>query len=56
MAKRERTTLERGVGYIIYYYDGVYFLDTYRKRAEGFETLKGARESAYYKGLRETKE
>ena len=51
-----RKTVERGFGYHIYYYEGLYFLDLYKNKADGFETLQGARESAYYQGVRESKD
>jgi len=53
---KKRQTVERGFGYHIYYYEGTYFVDTYRCFAQGFATLQGAREHAYYMGYRESKE
>ena len=52
---KRRETVERGIGYKIYYLDGMFFVDYFREKADGFETLQGARESVYYAGLRETK-
>lgn len=52
---KRRQTIERGAGYAIYYFDGLFFVDYFKGKADGFETLQGARESVYYAGLRETK-
>lgn len=54
--KKQRQTVESGIGYKIYYYDGLFFVDFYRTKSDGFETLQGAIECVYYAGLRETKE
>ena len=52
---KRREPVERGIGYVIYYFDGLFFVDFFRGKSDGFETLQGARESVYYAGLRETK-
>ena len=52
---KRRETVERGIGYAIYFFDGLFFVDFFNGKANGFDTLQGARESVYYAGLRETK-
>ena len=52
---KKRETVERGIGYEIYFFEGLFFVDYFREESCGFDTLQGARESVYYAGLRETK-
>ena len=53
----KRKTIESGIGYKIYYYKGLYFLETAddKHKANGFDTFEAACESAYYKGYRNSK-
>lgn len=53
--KEKRKIVERGIGYTIYFCEGLFFVDFYRNKCDGFETLAGARESVYYRELREEK-
>ena len=46
--KRTEITIEHGVNYRIYLSDGMYFVDYYTGKCDGFNTLDGARESVYY--------
>lgn len=53
----KRTVVESGFGYKIYHYMNVFFVEVIGKdRCEGFSTIQGAREHAYYMGFRETKD
>ena len=52
---RKAETVERGYGYRIYFSDGIYFLDLYQPKTNGYSTLAGAKEAAYYAGVRDTK-
>lgn len=52
MKRRERKVLEKGIGYMIYLKDGIYFLEIDRKFAIGFDKFESACESAKYQGLR----
>ena len=45
---RTEITIERGVNYRIYLSGGVYFVDYFGVKCDGFSTLEGARESVYY--------
>ena len=45
---RTEITIERGVNYRIYLSGGMYFVDYYTGKCDGFNTLDGARESVYY--------
>ena len=45
---RTEITIERGVNYRIYFSNGVYFVDYFKNKCDGFDTLEGARESVYY--------
>ena len=50
-------TVESGFGYRIYYSKPLFFVEIIGKDiAEGFRTLQGAREHAYYQGYRERKD
>lgn len=49
-------TIESGYGYRIFFLGKLYFVDFYRGKCDGYETLAGARECVYYAGLRETKD
>lgn len=52
-----RSTVESGFGYCIYLHRGVYYVEIIGKDiAEGFKTLQGAREHAYYQGYRDRKD
>ena len=55
MARKEET-VERGYGYRIYFSEGIYFLDLYQNKTNGYDTLAGAKEAAYYAGVRDTKD
>ena len=55
MARKEET-VERGYGYRIYFSEGIYFLDLHQTKTNGYSTLAGAKEAAYYAGVRDTKE
>jgi hypothetical protein len=55
MARKEET-VERGYGYRIYFSEGIYFLDLHKNKIDGYDTLAGAKEAAYYAGVRDTKE
>lgn len=54
---KRRKTIEAGLGYKIYYYNGLYFLETSsdNTKANGFDTFESACESAYYQGYRNSK-
>lgn len=57
--KQKIEIIERGERYKIYKKNNLYFVDVYRvskKFNEGFTTLQGAIEHAYYQGRREDKE
>ena len=56
MRRKGERLIESAIGYEIYYYKGLYFLDTYSGVCHGYETLAGACESAYYAGKRDRKE
>ena len=45
---RTRLTIESGDNYRIYLFEGVYFVDYFKNKCDGFDTLDGARESVYY--------
>ena len=45
---RTEITIERAVNYRIYLSDGIYFVDYFNNKCDGFKTLEGARESVYY--------
>ena len=49
-AKMTRTeiTIERGVNYRIYLSGGIYFVDYFGIKCDGFSTIEGARGSVYY--------
>ena len=53
----KRKTIETGLGYKIYLYKGMYFLETAsdKDKANGFDTFEAACESAYYQGFRNSK-
>ena len=46
--KRERHIIESTYLYELYYFAGMYYVDFYNGKADGFETEAGARESIYY--------
>ena len=46
--KRERVTVEHGYNYRIYFYDGLYFVDYFGVKTDGYTTLKAAQEIVYY--------
>lgn len=46
--KRERHIIESNYLYELYYFAGMYFVDFYGEKADGFETEAAARESIYY--------
>ena len=53
----ERKTVEQDFGYRIYDYKGSFYVETVSgKFAQGFDTLQGAREHAYYMGYRKSKD
>lgn len=52
---KARQTIERGVGYKIYFYKDIFFVDFGKNKSDGYDSLDSAREAVYYKGLRETK-
>ena len=45
---RTRLTIENGDNYRIYLFEGVYFVDYFNSKCDGFDTLDVARESVYY--------
>lgn len=57
MKKSKIEIIERGEGYKIYFQHGLYFVEIRSRKLfdEGFTTLQGAIEHAYYQGLRESK-
>ena len=55
MKEAKEVIVERGLRYKIYKSRGLYFLDIHKPIIHSYETLAGARESAYYQGYRETK-
>lgn len=48
MKRETRKTIEKNYLYHLYYFEGMYFVDYYGNRAEGYETEAGAREAIYY--------
>ena len=55
MRNTKEITIERTPAYRIYKSGRLYYLDTHKPIIPGFDTLAGARESAYYQELRPTK-
>lgn len=53
--KHKRKIIESGFGYAIYFHDGLYFVDFYRPKCDGYTSLEGAKECVYYAGLRNSK-
>ena len=47
----ERKTIKQGIGFKVYKYEGLIFVDTYGPFACGFDTMQGAAEHLYYAGL-----
>lgn len=53
----QRKTIEQGIGYKIYFYCGTFFVSVIGKDiCQGFSTIQGAREHAYYMGFRDSKD
>lgn len=48
--------IERKPGYRIYYGDGRYFVDTYKRVSCSYDSIEGALEAVYYAELRENTE
>lgn len=53
---KKKETVERGIGYEIYYSGGRFWVEMYRPITHSYETLVGAKEAVYYAGLRDTKD
>lgn len=53
----KRKTIESGFGYRIYFYRDTFFVEIIGKdKCDGFSTIQGAREHAYYMGFRDSKD
>lgn len=48
MKKETRKTIEKNYLYHLYYFEGVYFVDYYGDKADGYATEAAAREALYY--------